>query len=127
MHNIKCEADIILAITELEQKQLEEEQIIRQQIDLIGESIRPINFIKNTLKEAADSQDLKDDLLKTVVGITAGYLTKVVLESVTDNPAKKVAGATIIYGAANILINNPNALKATGKAIFNFLRIKPTH
>jgi hypothetical protein len=127
MHNIKCEADIILAITELEEKQFEEEQVLRQQLRLIAENIRPINLIKNTLREAADSQDLKNDLLKTVVGITAGFLTKVVLESVTDNPAKKVVGATVIYGAANILVNNPDALKATGRAFFNMLRTKPAH
>jgi hypothetical protein len=126
MQNIYSEADVNTAIAQLEKRQFEEEKLLRHQVYLIGESLTPINIIKSTLNEAAASQDIKNDFMKAVVGITAGYLSKVVLESVTDNPAKKVLGTAIIYGTAEMVLNNPDAIKSVGKTIFNILRTKPT-
>jgi hypothetical protein len=126
MQQIHNEADIEQAIVLLEKKQQEEEAILRHQVVLIGESLMPITIIKNTIKEAAAAHDLKNDFFKAIVGITAGYLTKVVLESTTDNPAKKVVGTAVIYGVAQIAINNPEAVKSAGRVVFNALRTKPS-
>jgi len=122
MQTIHSETDIDLAVIQLEKNLLEEEEALRHQISFIHKSIKPINILKTTFKEAAASQDLKSDFLKTVVGIAAGYLTKVVLESVTDNPAKKVVGTAIIFGAAEMIVNNPDAIKSAGRMFFNALR-----
>jgi hypothetical protein len=126
MQQIHNEADIEQAIVLLEKKQQEEEAILRQQVVLIGESLMPITIIKNTIKEAAAAHDLKNDFFKAIVGITAGYLTKVVLESTTDNPAKKVVGTAVIYGVAEMVVNNPDIIKSVGKGVFNAFKLNPT-
>lgn len=126
MQQIHNEADIEQAIVLLEKKQQEEEAILRQQVVLIGESLMPITIIKNTIKEAAATHDLKNDFFKAIVGITAGYLTKVVLESTTDNPAKKVVGTAVIYGVAEMVVNNPDIIKSVGKGVFNAFKLNPT-
>jgi hypothetical protein len=126
MQQIHNEADIEQAIVLLEKKQQEEEAILRHQVVLIGESLMPITIIKNTIKEAAAAHDLKNDFFKAIVGITAGYLTKVVLESTTDNPAKKVVGTAVIYGVAEMVVNNPDIIKSVGKGVFNAFKLNPT-
>jgi hypothetical protein len=126
MQQIHNEADIEQAIVLLEKKQQVEEAILRQQVVLIGESLMPITIIKNTIKEAAAAHDLKNDFFKAIVGITAGYLTKVVLESTTDNPAKKVVGTAVIYGVAEMVVNNPDIIKSVGKGVFNAFKLNPT-
>ncbi len=125
MHHIHNEADIKQAILQLEKRQIEEENILKHQVVLIGESLMPITIIKNTFKEAAAAHDLKNDFLKAIVGITAGYLTKVVLESVTDNPAKKVVATAVIFGMAEMVVNNPEKIKLVSKSVFNAFKPNP--
>jgi hypothetical protein len=126
MQSIHSEADIKLAIIHLEKKQLNEEALLKQQVIMIGESLLPINIIKSTLGEATATPEIKNEFFEKIIGITAGYLTKVVLESTTDNPAKKVVGTAVIYGVAQIAINNPEAVKSAGRVVFNALRTKPS-
>ena len=82
MQKINSDASIKDAILELKMRQAHEGKMLKEQFNLAFESIQPINIIKNTFKEVADSDDLKDDILNTSVGLVVGYLSQKLLKDV---------------------------------------------
>lgn len=128
MQKINSAIQLHDAIIELEKKQNSEGKILKEQFHIAYESVKPINLIKSTFKEVTASKDLKDNLINTAVGITAGYLSKKILDEVTDDPLKKLLGTAVIFGITNTIAKNPDIVKAVAKGIFNiFAGPKPTH
>ena len=121
MQKINSADNLRQAILELETKQTGEGKILKQQFQLAYESVKPINLIKSTFKEVTASQDLKDNLLNTTVGITAGYLSKKLFEGVSNNPLKKLLGTALMFGITNAVAKNPDAVKAAAKGIFKII------
>lgn len=124
MQTINSASDLRDAILLLEVKQAEEEKMLREQFQLTYESIKPINLIKNTLKEVVHSGDLKDNILSTSVGLTAGYLSKVLFEIVTPSPLRKLLGTALMFGITNLVAKHPEAVKSVGKGFFRIIRNK---
>jgi len=123
MENINSITSLQEAIRELEIRQAEEERQMKHQFNLAYESIKPVNLILSTFKEAAESQDLKNNVINTSVGLVAGYVSKTVFEGVTDSPLKKLFGSAIMFGITNIITKNPQAVKALGQGVLKMVRI----
>ncbi|MFZ1703117.1 MAG: hypothetical protein WAT79_02160 [Saprospiraceae bacterium] len=116
------------AILTLEVKQKEEETILKEQFQIVFESIKPINLIKSTIKEITVSEDLKDNLFNTSVGITTGYISKKLFEGESHNPLRKIFGTALMFGITNTVANNPETIKAVAKVIFKIVTgLKPRH
>ena len=79
MEKITSRAALQLHIQYLEVKQSEEWAILKSSIVTAREELRPLNMIKRTLKEMNSSSTDKNEILATVVGVTAGILSKTVL------------------------------------------------
>ena len=118
MQKINSATDLRDAILLLESKQTEEEKLLKEQFLLTYNSIKPINLIKSTLKEAVNSKDLKDNLINASVGMTVGYISKALFEGVTKSPLKKILGTVLMFGIKNIVAKNPKAVKSIGQFIF---------
>ena len=121
MQKIYSATQLRAAIVDLEIKQTAEEKILKEQFHIAYESVKPINLIKSTFKEVTASQDLKDNLLNTTIGITAGYLSKKVFEGTTHSPLKKLLGTALMFGITNAVAKNPDTVKAVAKGIFNVI------
>lgn len=76
MHTIKTSADLRSAIAMLEIQQAAEMQVMKDQFKVVYESIKPMNLIKNSIMEAVESPEIQDNFLNATVGITAGYISK---------------------------------------------------
>jgi hypothetical protein len=122
MQKINSETDLRVAILQLETKQAEEGKILKENALLAYESIKPINLIKNTFREAAESKDLKDNILNTTVGVSAGYLSKIIFQGLTNNPVKKLLGTAVMFGITNLVAKNPAVVKSAGKGFFTLVR-----
>lgn len=109
--DIRSGTDLRAAILQLEAQQAEEAKLLRESFHLAYESIKPINLIKSTFREVAESKDLADHLVSTGVGLATGYLTKVIFESESDSPFKKLLGAALQFGITNLIANNPDAVR----------------
>lgn len=108
------------AIVQLEIRQASEEKILKEEFHLACESVKPVNLIKNTLKQAVASVDLKENIVNTSLGLTAGYLSKKIFEGVSKSPLKKVLGSVLMFVITNLVVNNPGRIKSSGT---NFLKI----
>jgi hypothetical protein len=122
MQKIVTETDLRFAILQLESRQTEERRLLKEQFLVAVESIKPINLIKNTLREAVGSDDLKDNLLNTSLGFSAGYISKILFQGATSSPLKKIIGTALMFGIKNLIAQNPEFVKSGGRAIFNYIR-----
>jgi hypothetical protein len=106
----------------LETRQAEQSRILRDQFHLTYESLKPLNLIKSTLKEAGASSELKDNIINTSKGLIAGYLSKIIFEGVSNNPLKKMFGSIIMFGITNLVTRNSDTVKRTGTKFLNIFR-----
>jgi hypothetical protein len=119
MNKITSETDLRAAIILLELKQAEEGKLLKEQFHSAYESVKPLNLIKSTFKEAVASGDLKDDVINASVGATAGYISKAVFEVVTSGPLRKILGTALMFGIKTIVARNPDAVKSIGQILFS--------
>jgi len=121
MENINSGSELRGAINHLENKQDEEWKMLKQKFHLAYESIKPINIIRKTLKEAAESFDLKENLLTTTVGISAGFLAKKYIIGNSSSPFRKLLGAALIFGITKFVATHPETVKRMGRSVLNFI------
>jgi hypothetical protein len=124
MENINSESSLKNAIFLLEVRQKEEEKMLKEQFHLAYESIQPLNIIKNTLKGAAESTEIKDNILNTSVGLAAGFVSKKLFVSVSHSPFKNLLGTAILVGMTNLVTKNPNTIKSLAFGLWNTIRHK---
>jgi hypothetical protein len=124
MQKINSAASLREAILQLESRQADEGKILKDQFHLAYESVKPVNLIKNTLKQAAASVDLKENLLNTSLGLTAGYLSKKLFESTSNSPFKKLFGSALMFAMTNLTAKNPEAIKSLGLKFLKIIRTR---
>ncbi|MEI8137444.1 MAG: hypothetical protein WCH21_09000 [Bacteroidota bacterium] len=100
------------SIQQLEIKQIEDERLLKEQFIVTYESMKPVNMIKNSIRDLISSQDLKGNLLQTTLGMAAGYLSKKVVVGSTHNPLKQLLGAFLQLGVTNIVTKNTDGIKS---------------
>jgi len=122
MQKIVTETDLRTAILELESRQAVEGMLMKQQFLVTVESIKPINLIKSTLMEAVESEDLQGNLINSSVGISAGYLSKILFQGFSNSPLKKILGTALMFGIKNVIAHNPEMVKSLGKGFFKIVR-----
>lgn len=121
MQKIDSTTTLSEAILELEARKAEEGIMLKEQVNHAYENIKPINLIKNTLKEALDSQDLRADVINLSLGLIAGYVSKKVFSGLEDSPLKKLLGTSLQLGITLFIIRNPETVQAIGNGIANFI------
>jgi hypothetical protein len=98
--------------------------MVKDEFFIAIDSVRPINLIKSTFREAVASRDLKNNIVNTSVGLTAGYLSKIVFAGVMKTPLTKLLGTALMFGVTNLVARNPETVKSVGKGFFNLIRGK---
>jgi len=91
--------DPVLHLQELirlkEAEQQSEEIILRATFHETYESLKPINLIKNTIRQAISSPGIKGNIGNAVLGLATGFIAKKLITLGSANPLVK-AGATVI-------------------------------
>ena len=122
MEKIITEADLRFAILQLEGKQTKERILMKEQFLITVETLKPINLIKSTLLEAAESEDLQHNFLNAALGLSAGYLSKMIFQGRSGGPVKKILGTALMFGIKNLIAQNPEAIKKWGGLFFTVVR-----
>lgn len=121
MKLITTSAHLKLAIQQLELQQANELILLKEQFNKTSESLKPINLIKSTFKNAVSSPDLKTDVFNTVIGLATGVVAKKLMIGKTINPFKKLLGIIVEMAVANKVAKNADDIKSTGSSIFKKL------
>jgi len=95
----------------LEIRQAEEGKLLKDQFKLTYESLKPVNLIKNSIKELANSEEIKASLFETVISILTGYLTKKMIVGSKSNPFVKILGALMQFGVTSLVAKNADSIR----------------
>ncbi len=118
MQKINSEASLRAAIIELESKLANDGKLLKEQFQKSYESIKPVNLIKSSLKDAAASWNSGDQSLKSVTGL----LSNIALELLTSTPIKGLIGKALINGVTALIEKNPETLNSLGQGLLKAIR-----
>lgn len=122
MEHINSSAQLKEAILQLEQQYAADESIVKEQFMLAYESVKPINLIKSTIEQVSASQELKDNLTSTAIGLGVGYISKVAFVGFSHSPMRKMMGAALMYGVSNFVAKHPEKVRAAAAVAFNLIK-----
>lgn len=108
----------IVALQAVQAKQLE---ALKLQLEITYQSLRPVNLLKNTLHEISTSEEIKENLLNNVIGISTGYLSKKVFTGTSHNPLIKLAGTLLQFTVANVVTKHPDTIKQISRNILQYI------
>ena len=112
MQKVTSILELRTAIRQLEIKQANEQVLLKEQFKTTYESLKPINLIKNTLKELTTVPDLKGQLLNTTASLAAGYFSKKAVVGETNSPIKQILGTLLQMGVTSIVSKNADGIKS---------------
>jgi hypothetical protein len=95
----------------LEIKQAEEGKILKDQFKITYESLKPVNFIKNSLKELTSSSELKGNLFESVTALLTGFITRKILVSSKSNILTKILGLIMQFGVSSLVARNADTIR----------------
>lgn len=127
MQNITCATDLKQAIQSMEVEQAESEKLLKVQFRMTYESLKPVNLIRNTIKDIASEPELINNLIGTTLGLAGGYISKKIVVGSSHNIFRKLFGSLLEFGVVDMVARNPEALKSATQFIFNMFRKKDTN
>lgn len=95
-------------------RQTAELNLIKEQFHITYESLKPINYVKNALREIVNSPDIKKNLLQSALGMASRYLTKKIVTDDSSNPFKKVLGFVLQFVVARVVSNKSDTIIQDG-------------
>lgn len=109
------------AIALLEIKRDAELVDLKKQFRVTYESFKPINLLKNSLKDATSSPILKNGISGAAIGMASGYAVKNLLFRSSLNPIKIAASMVMQTLVTNLASNNSDKIKSGGAKLVNAL------
>jgi hypothetical protein len=106
------------AIKALEIKQAEEGLLLKEQLLITYENLKPINILRNVVKDFYSSDNYKQDFIEIVAGMTSGFVTKKLVVGNSKNPLLKLLGLAIQFGMTTLISKKYGAIK---DSIFSFI------
>ena len=126
MQSITSTTELKEAIRLLQEQQIYQGLVLKEEFFTVTESIRPVNVIKNTFSQVASSHDLIGNILSTTVGLAAGYVSNRTLVGSSANLLKKLFGTIFQFGITTLIARNPEAVKSLGHTLLHRMLNKKT-
>ena len=117
MQNINSAAELKDAIQLLEAEQSIKGQLLREQLFLTYEGLKPVNLLKNALKEISSTPYLIDNISGTAMGLLGGFLSKKIFVGTSGNLIRKLFGSVLQIGVTNLVTQNSEIIKSVGQAL----------
>lgn len=124
MQNITTCAGLKSAILLLEAKQINSKQLLKEQFRLTSERLKPINLIKNSLKDIASSPYLIENIFVTTIGLSSLYFSKKIAAGKSGNRYRKLIGSALQYGVTSVMAQHPEVIKSFGQFIIRHILSK---
>jgi len=110
------------AIKKLEIKQAEEGQLVKEQLLITYENLKPVNILRNIVKDVYSSENYMQDFVEIIAGMTSGFITKKIVVGSSKNPVLKLVGLAIQFGITTLVSKKFSVIKeSVTQLISNFL------
>ncbi len=127
MTPINTSSELKAAIKELEARQASDLRILKDEMEIVGEKLKPGNLLKTVFNDVMDLPDLKTNLLNSAIGIVTGIFAKKLMIGKTINPIKKLLGLVLETFVATKISKNADEIKSTGGSILKKIFQKKDH
>ena len=107
------------AIVLLENKRALELELLKDQLHVTYESLKPLNQIKSLFHRDGMSPKSENSLLDTAIGLTTGYLSKKALVGGSLNPVTRILGTLLQAIITNVAAKHSGPIKEAGGALLN--------
>jgi hypothetical protein len=88
--------------------------VLKEQLKLTGEVLKPINLLKGAFK----SHESKTVILDSAIGFTTGLAAKKVVSGNSDNSLVKLLGSIVQVGVTSLVSKHPGIIKSIGSSIY---------
>jgi hypothetical protein len=95
MEKIKSIQELKSAIYQLENEELIKRILVKDQIITLSESLRPINILKDTLKDARTDTELKTTAIDNAIGFVSGAAIRKIVMGKSHNPLRNLVGMVL--------------------------------
>ena len=119
MAKIKTDSDLKAVILQMENRKALQEQLLKEQFQKTYKSLKPINIIKSTIKEAVASQEIQDNVIETVANVVAGFLSKKIMSRKSEGDVKKYMEKMLQYGITTVVVNNADTIRTIGECFIS--------
>ena len=120
MEKISSIAGLKNAIQVLEVQQRIKGHELKEQISLIYESLKPVNLIRNTLKDLFSSQYTTENISGAAMGAVSGLILKNILIGKSGNAFKRLFGSILQMGISKIISQNSEIIKSFIQSVFQY-------
>lgn len=121
-------ADLDNAIFALENKRTIQEALLKEQVQIIKESLSPSNLIKDSLQKLSLNVGANEGLAKTIATVGLGLVSQRLLSTKSSKQTKSLLYSFIEQSLITGLEKNKPVLKAYARAIYrNLFRKKAIH
>ena len=121
MQNITSIAELKNSILLLETEQSIKGQLLKDQMFLTYESLKPVNLIRHTLKEISSSPYLIENISGSAMGLLSGFLSRKIFVGTSGNLLKKLLGSVLQFGVTNIVAQNSDVIKTVGQSVLQHI------
>lgn len=111
-------------IQALEIRQSEEGKLVKEQLLITYENLKPINILKSIVKDVYSSDSYTQDFMEIVAGMTSGFVTKKLIIGRSKNPFLKLIGLAIQFGMTTLVAKKFNAIKDSVMNLLNRVLIE---
>lgn len=116
MQSISSSEELKKAIHLLEEEHSIKEQLLRKQLFDTYTSLKPLNILKNTLKEFT-SPTLMDEISGTGIGMVGGFLSRKIFVGTSGNVIRKIIGSLIQLGITTVVSQNSGLIQSAGMSL----------
>ena len=102
-------------IADVESKRAEERRLLKEQLIEMYENLKPVNVLKNTLQDVVASQELKEKIAIVSVALLAGYLSRIIFQSTSKSPFKRLVGLLIQFAVTKAIADKPEFVRKIGQ------------
>ena len=119
MERITTVAGLKSAIQILEVEQNARERLLKEQFHAVYENLKPVNIIKNTLRELLTPS--YGNIAGTAAGAASGFLLRKMLIGKSGGVFKKILGKFLQYGVARYASHKSGSITTAGLSLLGRL------
>ncbi len=114
------ETDSLNELIILQQHQYDVDlQLLKEQLHIAYESVKPVNLIKNLVHDVTASPEIKEDILGNIMGLATGFISKKLMVSKDSGIIKNLFGTVAQFVIGNVVSKHSIDIKAIGTALYN--------
>jgi hypothetical protein len=115
----RTDYDLLLRqrILEKEQTAMLQGQLLKAELRSMHEQFRPVNMLKKAWKDVVNSPEIKTNAVDSLIGFSAGFLVKKLVNLTGKGPLRNIAGTVLEWIVALKATKNADQIKSAGASL----------